>query len=120
MIPGFVRDTKSWPNDGDPINSCLLPAEEVEGRSVTTIKGLTPVGGLHPVQEAFLDKLAMQCGYCTPAMILVSKALLDHNPNPTRAEIAEALSGNVCRCTGYEPIIRAVQAAAGRVAAEGG
>jgi carbon-monoxide dehydrogenase small subunit len=98
--------------NGEPMNSCLLPVEDVAGQSVTTLKGITPVEGLHPVQQAFLDNLAMQCGYCTPGMILVSKALLDRNPNPTRAEIAEALSGNVCRCTGYEPILQAVQKAA--------
>jgi carbon-monoxide dehydrogenase small subunit len=98
--------------NGEPMNSCLLPVEDVAGQSVTTLKGITPLEGLHPVQQAFLDNLAMQCGYCTPGMILVSKALLDRNPNPARAEIAEALSGNVCRCTGYEPIIQAVQKAA--------
>jgi carbon-monoxide dehydrogenase small subunit len=98
--------------NGEPMNSCLLPVEDVAGQSVTTLKGVTPLEGLHPIQQVFLDNLAMQCGYCTPGMILVSKALLDHNPNPTRAEIAEALSGNVCRCTGYEPILQAVQKAA--------
>ncbi len=101
--------------NGEPMNSCLLPVEDVAGQSVTTLKGITPLEGLHPIQQAFLDRLAMQCGYCTPGMILVSKALLDRNPNPTRAEIAEALSGNVCRCTGYTPIIQAVQAAAGLI-----
>jgi carbon-monoxide dehydrogenase small subunit len=104
--------------NGKPVNSCLLPVEDVAGQSVTTLKGITPVEGLHPVQTAFLEKLAMQCGYCTPGMILVSFALLEQNPNPTRDEIAEALSGNVCRCTGYEPIIQAVQAAA-QIAGEG-
>jgi carbon-monoxide dehydrogenase small subunit len=98
--------------NGAPMNSCLLPVEDVAGQSVTTLKGITPVEGLHPIQQAFLDNLAMQCGYCTPGMILVSKALLDRNPNPTRTEIAEALSGNACRCTGYEPIIQAIQKAA--------
>jgi carbon-monoxide dehydrogenase small subunit len=98
--------------NGEPMNSCLLPVEDVAGLSITTLEGLTPWDGLHPVQQAFFDNLAMQCGYCTPGMILVSKALLDRNPNPSRQEIAEALSGNVCRCTGYEPIIQAVHAAA--------
>ena len=101
--------------NGEPMNSCLLPVEDVAGQSVTTIKGITPQEGLHPLQQAFLDNLAMQCGYCTPGMILVSKALLDRNPNPTQAEIAEALSGNHCRCTGYEPILRAVQQAVGQM-----
>jgi carbon-monoxide dehydrogenase small subunit len=98
--------------DGEPMNSCLLPVEDIAGLSVTTLEGLKPRDGLHPVQQAFFDNLAMQCGYCTPGMILVAKALLDRNPSPSRQEIAEALSGNVCRCTGYEPIIMAVHAAA--------
>jgi carbon-monoxide dehydrogenase small subunit len=97
---------------GEPMNSCLLPVEDIAGQSVTTLDGITPLEGLHPLQQAFLDNLATQCGYCTPGMILVAKALLDHNPNPNREEIAEALSGNVCRCTGYEPIIQAIEAAA--------
>jgi carbon-monoxide dehydrogenase small subunit len=101
--------------NGEPMNSCLLPVEDVAGQSVTTLKGITPLEGLHPIQQAFFDNLAMQCGYCTPGMILVSKALLDRNPNPTRAEIAEALSGNVCRCTGYEPIIQAIGKAAEQI-----
>jgi len=98
--------------NGEPMNSCLLPVEDVAGQSVTTLKGITPAEGLHPVQTAFLEKVAMQCGYCTPGMILVSVALLEHNPQPSRDEIEEALSGNVCRCTGYEPIIQAIEAAA--------
>ena len=98
--------------NGDPMNSCLLPVEDIAGQSVTTLDGITPLEGLHPLQQAFLDNLATQCGYCTPGMILVAKALLDYNPNPSRKEIAEALSGNVCRCTGYEPIARAIEAAA--------
>jgi carbon-monoxide dehydrogenase small subunit len=84
----------------------------VAGQSVTTLEGLTPLEGLHPLQQAFFDKFAIQCGYCSPGMIMISKALLDRNPNPTRREIEEALTGNLCRCTGYEPIIQAIQAAA--------
>ena len=103
--------------NGQPVNSCLLPVEDVAGQSVTTLKGITPAEGLHPVQEAFIEKLAMQCGYCTPGMILVAVALLQHNPNPNRDEIVEALSGNVCRCTGYEPIIQAIQMAGEQMAA---
>jgi carbon-monoxide dehydrogenase small subunit len=95
--------------------SCLLPVEDVAGREVTTLEGITPLEGLHPLQETFLENYALQCGYCTPGMIMTSKALLDRNPNPTREEIVEALTGNVCRCTGYEPIIQAVQAAAQRL-----
>ena len=100
--------------DGEPVLSCLLPVQDVAGRSVTTLKDLTPVGGLSPVQRAFLDANGFQCGYCTPGMELVTVALLDRNPSPTREQIAEALAGNVCRCTGYAPIIAAVEAAAGR------
>jgi carbon-monoxide dehydrogenase small subunit len=98
--------------NGEPMLSCLMPVEDIAGQSVTTLEGLTPPEGLHPIQQAFFDNLAMQCGYCTPGMILISKALLDHNAAPTREEIVEALSGNVCRCTGYEPIIQAIDAAA--------
>jgi carbon-monoxide dehydrogenase small subunit len=98
--------------DGEPMASCLLPVEDVAGRRVTTLEAITPADGVHPVQRAFLDGNAFQCGYCSPGMIMVSKALLDHNPRPTREEIMEALAGNVCRCTGYEPIIAAVEAAA--------
>jgi carbon-monoxide dehydrogenase small subunit len=98
--------------DGEPMMSCLLPVEDVAGRTVTTLEGLTPAEGLHPVQRAFLDANGFQCGYCTPGMEMVAKALLDHNPAPSRDEIVEALSGNVCRCTGYDPIVTAIEAAA--------
>lgn len=98
--------------DGEPMASCLLPVEDVSGRAVTTLEGLTPAEGLHPLQQAFFEHFAIQCGYCTSGMIMVSKALLDHNPHPHRDEIIEAIAGNYCRCTGYEPIIQAVEAAA--------
>ena len=98
--------------DGEPMVSCLLPVEDVAGRRVTTLEGLTPAEGLHPVQRAFLDANGFQCGYCTPGMEMVAKALLDHNPAPSRDEIVDALSGNVCRCTGYGSIIGAIEAAA--------
>ena len=98
--------------DGQPVNSCLLPVEDIAGQSVTTLDGITPLEGLHPLQQTFLDNMATQCGYCTPGMIMVAKALLDQRSNPSRAEIIEALSGNVCRCTGYDPIARAIEAAA--------
>ena len=101
--------------DGEPMMSCLLPVEDVAGRSVTTLEGLGSVDNLSPVQEAFFDRFAIQCGYCSPGMIVVSSALLEHNPAPTRDEIVSALTGNICRCTGYEPIIQAVQAAAERM-----
>ena len=106
--------------DGQPMTSWLLPVEDVEGREVTTLEGITPDHGLHAIQEAFFDGYATQCGYCTPGVILVSKALLDRNPHPSRQEIIEALSGNHCRCTGYEPIIQAVTEAAERLNGKGG
>lgn len=98
--------------DGEPVVSCLLPVEQAEGHDITTLEGLNAADGLHPIQAAFDDHFAMQCGYCTPGMILVAKALLDRNPDPSREEIEDAISGNVCRCTGYDPIVDAVEAAA--------
>lgn len=98
--------------DGDPVMSCLMPVEEAEGEEITTLEGLTTGDELHPLQKAFNEHFAMQCGYCTPGMIMVTKALLDRNPDPSRAEIRDAISGNICRCTGYEPIIDAVEATA--------
>ena len=88
----------------------------VEGRKVTTIEGVGSVDNLHPVQQAFIDASAVQCGFCTPGMVLTSIALLDKNPDPTEEEIRTALSGNLCRCTGYEKIVKAVRLAAERMA----
>lgn len=105
--------------NGEPMMSCLLPVEDVEGQEVVTLEGLTQNGELHALQEAFYEKFAVQCGFCTPGMIMVSKALLDRDPNPGRAEIIEALTGNYCRCTGYEPIIQAVHEAARRMNGQG-
>jgi carbon-monoxide dehydrogenase small subunit len=102
--------------NGEPMLSCLLPVEDVAGQEVLTLEGITPVEGLHPVQQAFFDNYAIQCGYCSPGMIMVIKALLDRNPNPTRQEVMDAIAGNVCRCTGYEPILRAAEDAARRLA----
>jgi carbon-monoxide dehydrogenase small subunit len=102
--------------NGEPMLSCLLPAEDIAGQKVTTLEGLSPAEGLHPIQEAFVDNYAIQCGYCSPGMILVVKALLDRNPRPTRDEIIDAMAGNICRCTGYEPIIQAAQDAGRRLA----
>lgn len=101
--------------NGQPMLSCLLPAADVDGQAVTTLEGLTPTHGLHPVQEAFFDKFAVQCGFCSPGMILVASALLEHNPNPTQDEIVDAITGNYCRCTGYAPIVEAIQDAAERM-----
>lgn len=98
--------------DGLPVNSCSTLAVECEGKEVTTIEGLAQNGELHPIQKQFIEKWALQCGYCTPGMIMSAKALLDHNPHPTEIEIREAISGNLCRCTGYAKIVEAIQAAA--------
>lgn len=102
--------------DSVMVNSCLVLAVEVQGKSITTIEGIAPLEGLHPLQEEFLNQGAVQCGFCTPGMILAAKSLLDHNPNPSESEIRYWLSGNLCRCTGYDKIVRAVQAAADRMA----
>jgi aerobic carbon-monoxide dehydrogenase small subunit len=98
--------------DGEPMLSCLLPAEDVADRRVTTLETLTPADGLHPVQRAFLDQNGFQCGYCTPGMELLAVAFLDQHPSPTRDEIVDVLAGNLCRCTGYEPIVESIAAAA--------
>ncbi|BCV22370.1 (2Fe-2S)-binding protein [Moorella sp. Hama-1] len=99
--------------DGRAVNSCLIPAAKAEGAEVLTIEGLAaPDGKLHPLQEAFITEGAVQCGFCTPGMILSAKAFLDSNPHPSREEIKVALAGNLCRCTGYTKIITAVEKAA--------
>ncbi len=96
--------------DGAPVRSCLLLAMEAEGREVTTIEGLAKKDKLHPIQQSFIDHGAIQCGYCSPGMILTTKALLDQNPNPSEHEIKVAISGNFCRCTGYNKIVSAIGA----------
>jgi carbon-monoxide dehydrogenase small subunit len=99
--------------DGEPKLSCLIPAERAEGASIETLEGLAKNGApLHPVQAAFAENFAAQCGFCTSGMILAAKALLDRNPEPDRAAVVDAISGNICRCTGYEPIIGAILVAA--------
>jgi carbon-monoxide dehydrogenase small subunit len=98
--------------DGSPVNACLLYAAKLQGRAVLTVEGLARGDALHPLQEAFLEEGAVQCGYCTPGLLLSSKALLDRVPHPTEPEIEQALSGNLCRCTGYAKILKAVQRAA--------
>ena len=102
--------------DGAPVRSCLMFAVQADGYAITTIEGVTPgPGELSPVQDAFCETHGMQCGYCTPAMILTAHALLANNPAPTRAEIVEAISGNICRCTGYAQIVEAIALAAERM-----
>lgn len=98
--------------DGLLVNSCLVLAVEVEGKSITTVEGIAFRDTLHPIQESFLENAAFQCGVCSPGMIVATKALLDHNPCPAEEEIRFWLAGNLCRCTGYDKIVRAVQDAA--------
>ena len=98
--------------DGKPVLACLVLAVECEGKNITTIEGLAKEGKLHPIQQAFLDNHAVACGHCTPAMILCAYALLDSNPNPTEEEVRKAISGVLCRCTGYVKIMKAIMAAA--------
>ncbi len=97
--------------DGEPVTSCLIPALKAQGKEVMTIEGLASAGELHPLQRAFIEHGAVQCGYCTPGMLMSAKALLDRNPHPSEEEIKEAISGNLCRCTGYVKIIEAIKAA---------
>ena len=96
--------------DGKPVYACLTLAPKVDGREIITIEGIGEEGKLHPLQEAFINHGAVQCGFCTPGMIMAAKALLDTNPSPSREEIKEAISGNLCRCTGYLQIVEAIEA----------
>jgi carbon-monoxide dehydrogenase small subunit len=98
--------------DGRAINSCLVLAAEADGREITTIEGLADGDRLHPIQQAFVDHGGLQCGFCTPGMIMSAKALLDKNPHPTEEEIKQGITGNLCRCTGYTKIIESIKAAA--------
>ena len=98
--------------DGAPQLSCLTLVERCAGKEVTSLDGLTSGGTLHPLQQAFMEGFAAQCGFCTPGMIMAAKSLLDRNSDPSRDEVIDAISGNICRCTGYEPIINAVLTAA--------
>lgn len=100
--------------DGRPVASCMVFAADAVGREITTIEGVAPSGELHPLQSAFLEHGAVQCGFCTPGMVLAAKSLLDHNPSPTDEDIRRALTGNLCRCTGYRKIHDAIRSVARR------
>lgn len=101
--------------DGKPMNSCITLAVEVNGKHVLTVEGLEKNGELHPLQQAFIDVGAVQCGFCTPGMLMSAKAVLDEIPNPTEDQIRTAIEGNICRCTGYDRIVKAIQCAAERM-----
>lgn len=105
--------------DGRLVNSCLVLAVEIEGREVTTVEGLADWRGLHPIQQAFIEEDGLQCGFCTPGLLIAAKALLDREPVPSEERIRTWLAGNLCRCTGYDTIVRAVQSAAARLARSG-
>ncbi|MGI6492743.1 MAG: (2Fe-2S)-binding protein [Pelotomaculum sp.] len=106
--------------EGDATLSCLTLAVACDGKKITTIEGMVQPGGqLHPIQQAFVDHGAIQCGYCTPGMIMAAKALLDRNPKPSREEVKMGISGNLCRCTGYKRIVEAIEMAAETMAAQG-
>jgi carbon-monoxide dehydrogenase small subunit len=105
--------------DGVPVNSCLYLAVRADGKAVMTIEGLAEGGRLHPLQQAFIDQAAVQCGFCAPGMLLSAKALLDRNPQPSEREIREGIAGNICRCTGYVKVVKAIQQAAAVMAAGG-
>ncbi len=100
--------------DGESVKSCTLLAAQCDGAEITTVEGLAQNGSLHPVQQGFWDQHGLQCGYCTPGMIMAAADLLERNPKPSEEEIREGLEGNLCRCTGYHNIVRAVQAASGQ------
>ena len=106
--------------DGKPVASCLVLAVDAQGKEILTIEGLSEGEKLHPVQEAFLKHGAIQCGFCTPGMVMSAKALLDENPNPTPAEVRRAISGNLCRCTGYQQIVDSILAASNTMASRQG
>ena len=101
--------------DGKAVNSCIVLAVEADGKEINTIEGLSRIGKLHPIQEEFVAKGAIQCGFCTPGMILTAKALLDQKPDPTAQEVKTAIAGNLCRCTGYVRIVNAILSAAERL-----
>ncbi|HHU33075.1 MAG: (2Fe-2S)-binding protein [Zhaonellaceae bacterium] len=104
--------------DGEAVNSCVVLAHKAEGKNIITIEGIAEGSKLHPIQEAFIETGAVQCGFCTPGMIITTKALLDQNPSPSRDEIVQALDNNLCRCTGYVKIVEAIELAAKRLRGE--
>jgi len=106
--------------EGKPVKSCTILAVQVDGRSIQTVEGLESGGKLHPIQEAFIEEHGLQCGFCTPGMMMTSVALLEKNPHPTEAQIRRAISGNLCRCTGYVNIVKAVEHAAKTMSAPSG
>ncbi len=106
--------------NGKAVASCLIPALKADGAEILTVEGMRKKDRLHPLQQAFLEEGAVQCGYCTPGMLLSAKALLDDNPEPTVEEVREAISGNLCRCTGYTKIVRAIQVASEKMRRERG
>lgn len=103
--------------DGRAVNACLMFAAQLDGREILTVEGLARNGELHPIQEAFAEKHAVQCGFCTPGVMMSARALLSENPHPKRSEIVKTISGNLCRCTGYQSIVEAIEAAAIRMGA---
>ena len=104
--------------EGKAVNSCLILAVEAHGREIVTVEGLAKDGQLHPLQQAFVEEGAVQCGYCTPGMLLSAKVLLDENPGPTQRQVKEAIAGNLCRCTGYVKIVKAIMTAAEKISVE--
>jgi aerobic-type carbon monoxide dehydrogenase small subunit (CoxS/CutS family) len=104
--------------DGRPVSACACLATDIDGHAVQTVEGLANADGLHPLQRSFVECFALQCGFCTPGFLMMGKALLDRNPAPSRAEIVEHIDGNLCRCTGYEPIVTAIDRAAKQLAGE--
>lgn len=106
--------------DGKPVKSCTVFAVQADGAELQTIEGVAEAGGLHPIQEAFWEKHGLQCGYCTPGMIMTAKSLLSKNPNPSELEVRKGISGNICRCTGYNKIVEAIQSAAEKMQAQEG
>jgi aerobic-type carbon monoxide dehydrogenase small subunit (CoxS/CutS family) len=106
--------------DGQPVSSCTFLAVDADRSAVTTVEGLAKDGQLHPLQQAFVEQMALQCGFCTPGFLMMAKSLLDENPDPSREQIIEYLDGNLCRCTGYAPIVAAVEQAARVLRSDGG